>query len=792
MAIKKSELYSTLAKCTNKIRSNCGLNAELFKNYVLIILFLKYISDRKRSGELDLIELPEGCYFEDIVKLKNTMNIGDGINKIIGSIKDANPGILDFIDQTKHDFCSKDLGKDLKAASNVITELISAFQDDGLDFKRNRAADDDLIGDAYEYLMRNFASQSGKDKGQFYTPAEVSRLMAMLIGVDKDNRKRISAYDPTCGSGSLLLKVKAAAKPGTMLSLQGQEIDPSNVEMCNLNMIVHGDPTADIRWGDTLNNPLHERNKKLTQFDYIVSNPPFSLHRWMTTAKEDDEYGRWNHTTGVPPQQYGDFAFLMHVVATLKGLDANGIAGKAAIILPNGVLTRGNDEALLRQFLVDQRLISGIVALPPNTFYGTGIAGNIIIVDKNKSHDGIFFIDASRGFYKDEDSKNRLREQDLRKIADVWAARCDVPHFAKLASYDDIEREGYNLNIPRYVTPEDTEIEHNIEAHLHGGIPDSDIEKLELVWAAAPTLQAHLFTDMRPGFKTLIPQVADITSVIENNESYQAQRTVFENRLSQWEKMVKPAMLGIEKDCHPKEEIVKWSGMLLAIMDDSHSLLDEYESYDQLMKYWNETMQDDLFMISRDGWYPQLIIPKKKNVKWFDLTCDLLPVEIVVEHYFAKERDEFYRIENEIASINEQLKALVESEEEEQSDEEENLMAAEPEFVIQGKERKELEKRLKKLKADLKKQDEILYSAILLKYSQIPEDELRNLIVCDKWLASIRSRENAAMDAVGQQISANIKELHNRYDTTLSSLEKEVKDKEAEVLNHLKAMGFDL
>ncbi len=482
----------------------------------------------------------------------------------------------------------------------------------------------------------------------------------------------------------------------------------------------------------------------------------------------------------------------MHVVASLKGLDASGVAGKAAIILPNGVLTRGNDEALLRQFLVDQRLISGIVALPPNTFYGTGIAGNIIIVDKKKSHDGIFFIDASRGFYKDEDSKNRLREQDLRKIADVWAARCDVPHFAKLASYDDIEREGYNLNIPRYVTPEDTEIEHNIEAHLHGGIPESDIEKLEHVWNAAPTLQGDLFTDMRPGFKTLLPNADKINETIESNESYQAQREEFTSLLSRWEELVKPAMLGIEKDCHPKEEIVKWSGMLFAIMDDSHCLLDEYEAYYQLMKYWNETMQDDLFMISRDGWYPQLIIPKKKNVKWYDLSCDLLPVDIVVEHYFAKERDEFFRIENEIATINEQLKEVIASDEEEQSDEEEVLIAAEPEFVIQRKERKEMEKRLMKLKAALKKQDEILYSAILLKYSQIPETELRNLIVCDKWLASIRSRENDAMDTVGQQISTNIQELDNRYVTTLSFLEKEVKEKETEVLNHLKAMGFEL
>lgn len=792
MAIKKSQLYSTLSKCCNKIRSNCGLSAELFKNYVLIILFLKYISDRKRSGELELIEIPQGCFFDDIIKMKDTTAIGDGINKIIGQIKDANPGVLDFIDQTKHDFCSKDLGKDLKAASSVITQLVAAFQDDGLDFKQNRAADDDLIGDAYEYLMRNFASQSGKDKGQFFTPTEVSRLMTMLLGVDKDDRTRFSAYDPTCGSGSLLLRVKASAKSDALVSLQGQEIDPGNVEMCYLNMIIHGDESADIRWGDTLNNPLHEKNKVLTQFDYIVSNPPFSLKRWMSTAKEDDEYGRWNHKTGVPPQQYGDFAFLMHVVASLKNINQTGRAGKAAIILPNGVLTRGNDEGLLRKFLVDQRLISGIVALPPNTFYGTGIAGNIIVIDKNKSNDGIFFIDASKGFYKDEDSKNRLREQDLRKVADIWDARKDVPHFAKLATYEDIEREGYNLNIPRYVAPEDTEVMHDIEAHLHGGLPETDIDRLQYVWEVAPTLRNDLFKSLRPGFYSLIPDTHDVADVIERNTSYQNQRVAFGSEFEYWLESVGSQMLAVEKNCHPKELIADWGSELLKNLHDVKSLLDPYEAYDQLMKYWNEILQDDLYMISRDGWHPQLNVPQKKNAKWFELTCDLLPTDIVVEHFFSKERDEYYKTEQEIEDVNEKLRATIDSEEDETNEEEDMLVAAEPVMLVQGKERKTLEKHLKNLKASLKQQNEDLYFAVLMKYSQMSQNEIKVLIVQNKWLESIKNRVYDAMDMVSQNLAVDIVALNDRYAETLSSLETQVAEKESAVLSHLKAMGFSL
>ena len=783
MAIKKSELYSTLAKCTNKIRSNCGLNAELFKNYVLIMLFLKYISDRKHSGELELIEIPDGCYFEDIVKLKGTTSIGDGINKIIGQIKDANGGVLDFIDQTKHDFCNRDLGKDLKAASLVITELVTAFQAEGLDFKRNRAADDDLIGDAYEYLMRNFASQSGKDKGQFYTPTEVSRLMAILIGVNKDTRPRISAYDPTCGSGSLLLRTKAAARPGTLVSLQGQEIDPGNVEMCNLNMIIHGDETADIRWGDTLNNPLHERNHVLSTFDYIVSNPPFSLHKWMSTAKEDDEYGRWNHTTGVPPQQYGDFAFLMHVVTSLKSATQYGPAGHAAVILPNGVLTRGGDEEKLRRFLVDQHLISGIVALPPNTFYGTGIAGNIIVIDKNKSRDGILFIDGSRGFYKDEDSKNRLREQDLRRIADAWESRTDIPNFSHLASYDEISAEGYNLNIPRYVTPLNTDIDHDIEAHLHGGIPEADVNRFGHIWEAAPKLRDTLFTSLRPGYLTLKPTPDEIADTISHEGSFIGQELNFRLAFQRWIDAVTPMMLSVDRNCHPKEVIEQWSSLMLEKLQGAVALVDPYDVYDQLMNYWNETMQDDLYMISRDGWMPELNIPEKKNAKWTDLSCDLLPVEIVVEKLFSEEQDEYNNVSGRIASINEQLKAATEV-----TDDEEDPTTVK----LSDKERQMSTAVLKKLKATLKKLDADIYMKILTKYSQIDESTVKQLIVNDKWIAAITDRAYATIDSITQSIATQLRTLHDRYADTLSDLESEVADKETTVFNHLKSMGFTL
>ena len=351
MALKKSEIYSTLTKCANKLRSNSGIGAESFKNYVLIILFLKYVSDKVKSGDNTVLEIPDGCYFEDIVALKGKKTIGDSLNKIIEKISSAN-GLQDIINLSDHDFCDKKLGN-AEDSSKLIAELISAFQDDGLDFSHNRAADDDLIGDAYEYLMRNFASLAGKDKGQFFTPTEISRLMALLIGIDQDDRSMVSAYDPTCGSGSLLLRVRAAAKHN--VSLDGQDIDPANIELSYMNMVIHGCETPDIRQGDTLNSPKHTINERLQTYDYVVSNPKFSLHNWMLTAKETDKYGRWSPDMGVPPQQYGDFAFLLHCVKSMKP------NGKCAIILPNGVLTRGGDEDPIDPVALQGLLLGHIV-----------------------------------------------------------------------------------------------------------------------------------------------------------------------------------------------------------------------------------------------------------------------------------------------------------------------------------------------------------------------------------------------------------------------------------------------
>lgn len=517
MAVKKSELYSTLWKCCDELRG--GMDASQYKDYVLVILFVKYISDKSRSDEGFDIDIPEGCYFEDFVALKGNPNIGEEMNKKMAALAEANQldgvFVADFEDDAK-------LGKG-KDKVETLSKLIAVFQNENLDFSKNRAADDDLIGDAYEYLMKNFATESGKSKGQFYTPAEVSRVMAKVIGLgDARNGKKTTIYDPTCGSGSLLLRAMCETPDGA--TIYGQEKDNATVGLAKMNMILHNEIYADIKQGDTINDPQFKDDDQLKTFDYIVANPPFSTKSWLKSAKTEDEYHRWGEgiKIGVPPEKNGDYAFLLHIVRSLKQ------TGCAACILPHGVLFRGNAEAQIRKYLVaEKRYIKGIIGLPANLFYGTGIPACIIIVEKSEAvgRKGVFMIDAKSGYIKDG-AKNRLREQDIRRIVDVWQAQRDVPHYARFVPMEEIERNDYNLNIPRYVFAPDTEILQDIDAHLHGGLPKHDIDQFDAYWEVCPSLRDDLFCDhpTRKGYYSLKCKLDAVRDVVDENIDFRKQK----------------------------------------------------------------------------------------------------------------------------------------------------------------------------------------------------------------------------------------------------------------------------
>lgn len=803
MAIKKSQLYSALWDGCDELRG--GMDASQYKDYVLVVLFVKYISDKAKKDTDMLISVPEGCSFDDMVALKGKTNIGEEMNKIMEKLAEANglTGVItnaDFSDENK-------LGKG-KDLVETVSKLIAVFQREELDFSNNRAADDDLIGDAYEYLMKNFASESGKSKGQFYTPAEVSRIMAKVIGIGKDERQMISIYDPTCGSGSLLLRAKAEAKHN--VSIDGQEKDLATIGMAKMSMIIHGVDDAELRHGDTLNDPLHKENDTTLQtFDYVVANPPFSMKGWRKSAKEQDIFGRWGFGDGfapVPPPGCGDYAFLLHIVRSLK------TQGHAACILPHGVLFRGGAEAEIRKFLVKKRWISGIIGLPANLFYGTGIPACIIIIDKEHAagSKGIFMIDAKEGFQKDG-AKNRLREQDIKLIVDTWEAHEPVPHYAKMVTFSDIEKNEYNLNIPRYVVPEDKEIQQDIYAHLHGGLPAHDVEEtFSSLWEACPSLKGKLFRKESNGYYTLVPAADAIPDAVNADISYQEQNALYVKVIDAWCKEMSGDMKeSVKEECEPKALIEHWSRKLLDAAKADLRLVDPYNVYEILMNYWTEAMQDDCYLVSRDGWQVSLRETKKKST-FEDLECDLLPVKVVVRKFYAKEADE---IASKCAAL-EEVNAALESIPEENPDafdeglyemlEKVNEANVKKAVVAQKKALLTQTRPLsrpwadylekcsskKEISKDIAANVEALTAKVRAKYDALTEDEIRDLVIDDKWLHEFRDRSEAEIKRVCESISSSVSVLNERYARPLPAINADIERLSGEVEGYLKTMGI--
>src|SRR5882762_6613297 len=490
MALKKSQLYSSLWSSCDELRG--GMDASQYKDYVLVLLFIKYVSDKYAGQPFAPITIPKGASFKDMVALKGKPDIGDQINKkIIAPLANANKlsDFPDFNDATK-------LGSG-KEMVDRLTNLIAIFENPALDFSKNRADGDDILGDAYEYLMRHFATESGKSKGQFYTPAEVSRVIAQIIGIhDTHTTNKTTVYDPTCGSGSLLLKVGDEAS--TTVTLYGQEKDAATSGLARMNMILHNNPTALIVQGNTLADPKFKEGDTLKTFDFVVANPPFSDKRWSNGIDPiNDPYERFQ-PFGTPPARQGDYAYLLHIVRSLKS------TGKGACILPHGVLYRGSAEADIRGALTRKGYIKGIIGLPKNLFYGTGIPACIVVVDKPDAHarKGIFMIDASGGFMKDG-PKNRLRAQDIHKIIDAFTKRLEIPKYSRMVSIEEIEKNDFNLNLPRYIDSQTAEDLQDIDGHLRGGIPVRDVDDLQRFWTVCPELREVLFKANRPAYVDL-------------------------------------------------------------------------------------------------------------------------------------------------------------------------------------------------------------------------------------------------------------------------------------------------
>ncbi|MHB1541449.1 MAG: type I restriction-modification system subunit M [Steroidobacteraceae bacterium] len=802
MPIKKSDLYSSLWASCDELRG--GMDASQYKDYVLFMLFIKYISD-KYGNSADFapsVTIPKGASFKDMIALKGKSDIGEKINtQVIQPLIEANVRLArsdfpDFNDPNK-------LGEG-QAMVDRLSNLIGIFQKPELDFSQQRADHDDILGDAYEYLMRHFATESGKSKGQFYTPAEVSRVIAQVIGISPENTKAATtAYDPTCGSGSLLLKV--AAQAGKHITLEGQEKDVTTAGLARMNMILHDFPTATILSGNTLQAPKFKDGEQLRTYDYVVANPPFSDKTWSTgLTPSQDPYQRF--AWGEPPAKQGDYAYLLHIIRSMKS------TGKGACILPHGVLFRGNAEGVIRQQLVRSGILKGIIGLPANLFYGTGIPACILVLDKENAaaRKGVFMIDASHGFIKDG-NKNRLREQDIHKIVDTFARQADVPRYARRVPFDEIAdpKNDYNLNLPRYIdssTPEDLQ---DIDGHLRGGIPERDLDALSSYWQVLPGVRAALFESAgRPGYARLKLPIADVKAAILGHAEFAAFQKTATRHFDDWRESATRRLTAFDKDGHPKALIETLAEELLTAFRPA-PLLDAYDVYQHLMDYWAETMQDDGYLIAADGWVakPARIVEtdkkgKRKDKGW---ACDLIPKSLIVARYFAKEQAALDAQQTELETTTANLAEL-----EEEHGGEEGVLGALDKIA-----KAEVNSRLKEIKGDqesteeatvlrrwlelsesetalkraVKEQDAALDAFAHEKYPALAEAEIKTLVVDDKWMTHLSAAVQGELDRVSQTLTGRIRELAERYATPLPEIEREVATLAARVEEHLRKMG---
>lgn len=824
MAIKKSELYSSLYQACDNLRG--GMDPSQYKNYILTLLFVKYVTDKFKDDPFGDVTVPADGSFDKFAELRGKKSIGQDMDIALQTLAEANPKLTDIFREVHFNDPTK-LGNGQEMVDK-LTKLVNIFLRPEFDFKNNKASGDDILGDAYEYLMRKFAVDSGKSKGQFYTPGEASRVLAGVLGI-ADIRQRPegwSIYDCACGSGSLLIRAADTASVPNV-SIFGQELDVMTAGLAKMNLVLHNRATGDIRQGNTFAEPKFfepgTNDQVLQTFDFAVVNPPFSHKTWTNGMKP---YGRFDGYQTMPPEKNGDYAWLMHVLKSLKS------TGRAAVILPLGVLFRGNAEGSIRREIIDRGYIEGIIAMPGNIFYGTGIPACILVVSKLDAdkRTGIFMVDASRDFVKDG-NKNRLRERDIHKIVTTYNGRIEEPHYSRFVPNTEIKgaRNDYNLNVPRYIDSGAVEDIQSVDGHLNGGIPDADIEALSGYWNEFPSLKKELFVELREGFGKLRVDVSELRAAIGGNEDFAAYSAKVMNAWKVWSDEAGKGFSSIPRDVAVKTFIAPFAERILDTFEPL-KLLDRHDVYEVLLSYWNETMSDDVYAIGADGYEAgrewtnieeETVNKKTREIKKKVVGWEgrIIPRAILDRVYFGKELsaiesaraaaesaaaafDEFVEAETEEDGVlfeyvtkaddgkDDDAKVKLEKKrlssdfkrmKNDKGDDDETKRLAE--YFDLEKRKKDTAKEVRRLSAEL----EDLEKA---KYPELSLEELKSLIVGEKWLRTIGIGVSAVYTAVSNRLSERVAELAERYADTLSDLNAEGDRLEDEFAANLKAMGY--
>lgn len=839
--MNKQQLSAKIWESANKMRSK--IEANEYKDYILGFIFYKFLSEKEEEflyendwNEETLTYLVENDddtlnyvrnnigYFISYDNLFSTW-IKKGVDLSINDVSDALSAFDRLINKSHKKVFEKifetlsgglkKLGDNSNAQSKAIRELIYLIKDIPMDGKQ----DYDVLGYIYEDLISKFASNAGKKAGEFYTPHEVSVLMSEIIAYHLKDRKEIKIYDPTSGSGSLLINIgKSVSKyidGKNNIKYYAQELKENTYNLTRMNLVMRGILPDNIvtRNGDTLEDDWpyfdDENNKEGTYqhllVDAVVSNPPYS-QKWNPEDKEQDpRYAGY----GLAPRGKADYAFLLHDLYHVK---EDGIM---SIVLPHGVLFRGGEEGEIRKNLIENNNIDTIIGLPANIFFGTGIPTIIMVLKHNRINNDVLIIDASKGFIK-EGKNNKLRACDIQKIVDVVVDRKNVEKYSKVVSKEEIRANDYNLNIPRYVDSSEKAESCDIYALMYGGIPYKEIDELERYWKAFPGLKEELFKNNSEKYCDL--KVSDVKAFIKNYSSVIKFENEFKNNFNDFNVYLKDLLIDSMMDVNiSKSKTIIASNISERL--DGISLIDYYEAYQLLDDKW-KVISSDLEIIQNDGFEaitqvnPNMVTKKKSKEETIvqdGWVGNILPFDLVKSELLSKQTNSIKDKENEIVNISGEIEEIIDSLSEEEK-ENDFLKESKDEF-----ERKELKKAVKSLDYDDDLNAKLVKAFNIVEKKAVLEKEVKKevkdleiltketieslsreesfLLLEKKWIDSLMDKLYELPLKIVEQLASNVDKLSQKYSITFSQLEKEIEDTEktmVTLIDQLDGDDFDM
>lgn len=839
--MNKQELASKIWESANRMRSK--IEANEYKDYILGFIFYKYLSDKElkylkengfaeenirslteeNHGVVEYLQNNIGYFIAckdlfstwiEIGKKFDVSNVRDALSAFNRLVSNPYKELFDGIFDTLQTGLSK-LGDSSGAQTKAISGLLQLIKDIPMDGKQ----DYDVLGFIYEYLISMFAANAGKKAGEFYTPHEVSLLMSEIVANHLKNKDEIKIYDPTSGSGSLLINIGQSVSKyidnKDNIKYYAQELKENTYNLTRMNLIMRGIKPDNImtRNGDTLEEdwPIEIENPYETlRVDAVVSNPPYS-QPWDTLNKEyDPRYASF----GLAPKGKADYAFLLHDLFHVK---PDGIM---AIVLPHGVLFRGGEEGVIRKNLIENNYIDTIIGLPANIFFGTGIPTIIMVLKKNKENTNILIIDASKGFIK-EGKNNKLKASNIKKIVDTVIKREDIEKYSKMVNREEIRANDYNLNIPRYVDSSESTESWDIYASMFGGIPTNEINNLEKYWIAFPNLRKTLFTNNSSHVNLA---VVDIKSTIKNHSDVKAFKENFVSAFNSFSNYLKSELLDkMENISITKEKIILSEEIFSCLK--SIPLIDKYEAYQFLDDDW-EKIAIDLEIIQTEGLEatkkvsPNMVIKKKDGKEqeiqegWIG---HVIPFELVQNTILINEKNLLEKKEARLAEISSEYEEIIDSMTEEEK-ESEVLNEANNGFIL-----KEVTKKLKELKLEEESQEIISFKEKLERVEKLQEEE-KNLkakikketatlhiltkdiiealsdkrgyeLLDKKWIESLITNLCKLPDIIIDELIKEIEKLQKKYETTYSDLEKQIAETKrllCSMIDDLEGNEFDM